>query len=63
MKTNARPGEIAIKQWVMEEATRTGLRVGSIYSRVYRGRYPALRRRWVNARVVFVLPASPPATP
>ena len=52
--------EIAYKEWVAEEAQRTGRKVSTIYHDVLNGIYKGIRLRAVNERVIFVqLPAPP----
>lgn len=46
--------EITLKQWVHGEAARLGFKHSVIYRRVSQGKYPALRLRRVNRRVIFV---------
>lgn len=48
-----REGEIQLKQWVTEEAQRSGLSCGCVYDRLREGRYPVTLRR-VHARLVWV---------
>lgn len=47
--------EIPYKEWVLDEAARTGVTASAIYNRVIRGQYPGLHVRHVNQRVVRVL--------
>lgn len=42
------------KQWIAEEAQRTGKRPSGILARLYSGKYRRLIRRQVNQRVVMV---------
>ena len=46
--------EIPIKQWFVEEAERGGHTRDTVKGRYYRGKYPALRLRRTNKRVVVV---------
>ena len=46
--------EIPLKQWIVEEAIRRELTLTAIRSRLARGKYPHLKLRRVNQRVVFV---------
>ena len=46
--------EIPMKQWVMNEAERLGLKPTAIYNRLSRGLYPHLKKRYVSKRTVFV---------
>ncbi len=46
--------EIQLKQWVIEEARRQGLSDRAIWCQMYRGKFPDLKLRRVNKRVVFV---------
>lgn len=47
--------EIPLKQWVADEAEREGVGVSAIYERMSKGKYPNLKRRYKNKRVVFVV--------
>lgn len=47
-------GEMLLKHFVGQEATRCGVSVTAIYNRFERGKYPGLKSRKVNGRVVFV---------
>jgi len=46
--------EIPFKQWIYEKAIRTRRTPEAVYMRVYRGKYPHLKLRRVNQRVIFV---------
>lgn len=46
--------EITLKQWLIEQAERESRSVSAIRERVYRGKYPDLKLRRVNSKVVFV---------
>ena len=46
--------EIPLKQWLHEEAERTGSTHKAVSVKFYRGRYPHLKLRRINARVVMV---------
>jgi hypothetical protein len=48
------PGEVALKDWVSQEAARRNAVEETVYSRLRRGLYPWLELRKVNQRVVFV---------
>lgn len=48
------PVEIPMKQWRMEQAEREGCCENNIALRLARGKYPDLKIRRVNKRVVFV---------
>lgn len=48
------PNEITLKAWVYTEAEREGVKPTTIYNRISRGKYPALRLRRVNHAVIFV---------
>lgn len=48
-----REGEVQLKQWVTEEAQRSGLSCGCVYDRLREGRYPVTLRT-VHARLVWV---------
>lgn len=51
----ARPGEKRIKEWVMEEAERTGTTAGAIYAKMSRGHYKdRITVRKVNYQVGFI---------
>jgi len=47
-------GEVSLKDFVKDEAGRTGLGESAIYMRLNRGAYSGLEFRRVNRRVVFV---------
>ncbi len=49
-----RAGEIRLKDWVASESDRRGVAHHSIYKDISRGRYPGLKLRRENSRVVFV---------
>jgi|GEM_PF-5705859 len=46
--------EISLKQWVVEEAIRSELTLKAVRSRLARGKYPHLKIRRVNRRIIFV---------
>lgn len=46
--------EISMKQFVAKEAERLGVKSPAIFMRIKRGKYPDLKIRRVNARVVYV---------
>ena len=46
--------EMPLKQWVHAEAARCDVNPSAIYNRIARGKYPHLKFRRVNKRVVFV---------
>jgi len=47
---------IPFKQWRAEEAMRLGISVNTVSSRLYRdGKYPHLKLKRKNKRVVFVV--------
>lgn len=46
--------EMLLKQWVHEQAAAEDVSISAIYMRLYRGKYPKLKRRHVNERVVLV---------
>jgi hypothetical protein len=52
----ARPGEQPIKVWAQEIIDREHIAMSTVWKRISRGKYPGLKRRWVNARIVFVTP-------
>lgn len=43
-----------LKQWVHEEAARSGVAPPAIYMRLKRGSYPGMRVRYVPGRGAFV---------
>lgn len=49
-----RPGEMPMKQWRVLQAELTGLSPITIAMRLRRGKYPDLKIRRVNKRVVYV---------
>jgi hypothetical protein len=49
-----RPNEIPFKQWRAEQAAREHVHENSIWYRLKAGKYPQLKLRKVNKRVVFV---------
>lgn len=51
-----RIGEILFKAWVKDEAERCGVKLTAIYNRVARGKYPKLKMRRVNPRLIYVKP-------
>lgn len=53
MKT--KPNEIPLKQWVYEQADKDNVSDRAIWQRIARGKYPHLRLRRVNKRVIFVV--------
>lgn len=54
--TNGVSAEIQLKAWVIEEAMRAGLKPRAVYQRVSTGKYPNLKLRRENRRVIFVQP-------
>lgn len=46
--------EIPYKQWAMEQAEKQGVTVDAIQWRVKHGKYPGLKLRRVNGRVIYV---------
>jgi hypothetical protein len=52
---------IPLKQWIHEKAAREGRRPSALYSRLARGKYPALLLCRFNQRVVFVVEVESPA--
>lgn len=48
------PGEITYKEWLLAEAEKHHLTKAGVRARVAAGKYPDLKRRVVNSRVVFV---------
>ncbi len=46
--------EIPLKQWIAEQAQRQNLTARAVQARFNRGKYPHLKLRRVNQRVVFV---------
>jgi hypothetical protein len=48
------PGEVTLKEWCFAEAKRSGSNARAIYERFADGKYPDLRTRRVNSRVIFV---------
>lgn len=49
-----KPGEIPLKQFKLAEAARLGVAVHRVETWLSRGKYPGLKFRRVNSRVVFV---------
>lgn len=49
-----RPDEMRLKDWISEESERRGIAPSSLYKDIERKRYPGLKLRRVNSRVVFV---------
>ena len=49
-----RPGEIPLKQFMIEESARIGLAQWSVWSRLKKGKYPHVTERPVSPRCVFV---------
>lgn len=54
MKTELQT-EIPLKQWRAEEAERCGIGQNAVDRRMAAGKYPNLKLRRVNKRVVFVV--------
>lgn len=50
------PGEMQLKVWLIEEAQRLGVSENSVRHRFSDGKYPDLKVRRVNSRVIFVRP-------
>ncbi len=46
--------ELPMKEWVAREAERLGKKPAAVIMRLARGKYPGLKIRRVNSRVVFV---------
>jgi hypothetical protein len=46
---------VRLKVWIAEEAERCGLAYNTILQRVFRGRYPELKKIRLNHKLVFVL--------
>ena len=55
--------EIPMKQWRREEAKRQFVSESSIAMRLNRGKYPGMRLRRENSRVVFVALPGPRCLP
>lgn len=55
-----RPGELYLKQWIVEEAQRLRVSEGTVFKRYKRGDYPNITVRKVNSNVVFI--STPQAT-
>lgn len=51
-----RRGELRLKDWTSTEAQRAGVTPEAIVARIKNGRYPSLKVRRLNKRVVFVRP-------
>ena len=51
-----RPGEIQLKSWLAAQAESRGVTAPAIWMQIARGKYPKLKLRRVNKRVVFVQP-------
>lgn len=49
-----RPGEMRLKEFVLQETERTGMNPHAIETRILRGQYPGLKRRRVTHSRVFV---------
>lgn len=50
------PGEVSAKYWATSEAERCSRTIGAIMSRLRRGKYPDLKLRRVNSRVIYITP-------
>ena len=46
--------EIPLKQWVMEQSIRCGVKPGTIYDRLQDGKYGTVPIRRINQRVIFI---------
>ena len=55
LEKQPRPGEITYKQWVRDRAVDDDVSEDAIYYRRAAGKYPDLKVRRVNGRVMFVL--------
>ena len=51
---NAKPGEIRLKKWMVDECKRIGRSLSVVYKRLKRGEYPHVHTRAINKSVVFV---------
>lgn len=47
-------GEVSMKEWMISESQRLGIKPNGVYMRLMRGWYPDLKIRRVNKRVAFV---------
>lgn len=54
-RNKPRPGEVKQKEWVQKQAIIENARPYNVYMRLVRGKYPYLKFRRVNRRVVFVM--------
>lgn len=52
---HAKQVEIPLKAWLMDEAQRCHVSPAAIEIRLRRGKYPELKLRYQNSRVVFVV--------
>lgn len=52
--SQARPGEVSMKEFVAGEAARLGITEHAVYQKIRRGRYPGLQVRRANNYRVFV---------
>lgn len=48
------PGEMRLKVWLIDEAEREHSTTSAIAKRLTRGKYPSVKSRHINKRVVFV---------
>jgi len=46
---------ITLKEFVIDEGARRGVKPYTVHNDIHRGKYPSLKLRRVNARIVFVL--------
>lgn len=46
--------EIPLKAWIIEQAEHERQHIRAVWMRYYRGKYPGLKLRRVNRRVIFV---------
>jgi hypothetical protein len=49
---------MALKQWLIERSQQEGVTPNAIYKRIRAGKYPKLKLKSKNPRVVFVLNAT-----
>ena len=49
-----KPKTVTYKSWCLAEASKARVSPKAIMMRVKRGKYPSLRRHWLNARIVVV---------
>ena len=46
---------ITLKEFTIDEGVRRGVRPCTVHKDIHRGKYPVLKLKRVNARIVFVL--------